>query len=129
MKTYFFVQFGNEKAWISTSHRDEREYISGLRADIAEASVSHLVFVCNDWKGSKRVAPIAKEQFREFAKMNGLELVGARIGWSGWQGKVSEEDTKALAAAKAKFFRAFYKKHGDSLAIAKQSPDYVKYVA
>lgn len=129
MKTYFFVQFGNEKAWISTSRRNECEYISGLRADIAEVFVSHLVFVCDDWKGSKHVAPIAKEQFRGFVEANGLKLVGARIGWSGWQGKIPEGDTKALLAAKAKFFKAFYKKHGDSLAIAKQSPDYAKYVA
>lgn len=128
MKTYFFVAFGNKKAWINVSRRNEREYISGLRSDIAEVQVSHLVFSSSQANCPRHIGPIEKGEFREFAKANGLELVGVRIGWSGWQGKVDGNDKAALVAAKDAFFKEFYKVHGDSLAIAKQHPDYIKYV-
>lgn len=124
MKTYFYINFGMQFAWITTSRKNDSTFVSKFTSAVEGVHCTHLVFVASDYKGPTRFPQFDKHKVRDFIKENKLELLGVRLGWTGWQGKIPESDKKALTEAKNKFFKRLFKKYGSSLELAKKHPGY-----
>lgn len=128
-KTYFYLWSGRTTTWVTVKKNArsmESLFVSSLRNDVAgDFYVTHLVFETDSWNGEKDSYQVPNEKARDFIKENNLRLAGVRMGWTGWQGKLDDEDKRVKKAAMRK---AFSLTGWDLLEIAKGAPMYKKFM-
>lgn len=128
-KTYFYLWSGMTTTWVKikkNARSMESLFVSGLRNDVAgDFYVTHLVFETDSWNGEKDSYRVPNEKAQDFIKENNLRLVGVRMGWTGWQGKL---DGECEMVRKAAMRKAFSLTGWDLLEIAKDTPMYKKFM-
>lgn len=127
-KTYVYLQSGRTTTWVRVKKNMESLFVSNLRNDVAgDFYVTHLVFETDSWGDkSDRSLQVPNEKVRGFIKERNLRLVGVRMGWTGWQGKL---DGDSEMVKKAAMHKAFSSTGWDLLEIAKDAPEFKKFYA
>lgn len=128
-KTYVYLQSGRTTTWIKVKKNArsmESLFVSGIRNDVVgDFYVTHLVFETDSWNNKEDSYRIPNEKVRNFIKENNLRLAGVRMGWTGWQGKLDDENGIVKIAA---MLKAFSLTGWNLLEIAKDAPEYRKFM-